>query len=83
MSIFVLLIHVVNLQMKVYKTLLAEGVSVAAVVVAMRYGVHTHERRTMIVGILCVIFGIIMYAAPLSVMVRFFHSINVFDLSEN
>ena len=29
---------------------------------------HTHERRSMIVGILCVLFGTGMYAAPLSVM---------------
>ncbi|KAK8953968.1 Bidirectional sugar transporter SWEET4 [Platanthera zijinensis] len=29
---------------------------------------HTHERRSLIVGILCVIFCIIMYLAPLTVM---------------
>ena len=31
---------------------------------------HTHERRSMIVGIVSVFFGTGMYAAPLSVMVR-------------
>ncbi|KAK8954828.1 Bidirectional sugar transporter SWEET4 [Platanthera zijinensis] len=29
---------------------------------------HTHERRSLIIGILCVIFCIIMYLAPLTVM---------------
>ncbi|KAJ4781806.1 Bidirectional sugar transporter SWEET [Rhynchospora pubera] len=29
---------------------------------------HTHERRSMIVGIICVVLCIIMYASPLSVM---------------
>ncbi|KAK3156683.1 hypothetical protein QOZ80_2AG0110480 [Eleusine coracana subsp. coracana] len=38
---------------------------VAALVIALA---HTHERRSMIVGVLCVIFGTGMYAAPLSIM---------------
>ncbi|KAM0832180.1 hypothetical protein ACQ4PT_065030 [Festuca glaucescens] len=29
---------------------------------------HTHEKRSMIVGILCIIFGTMMYASPLTVM---------------
>ncbi|CAL5022372.1 unnamed protein product [Urochloa decumbens] len=39
--------------------------AVAALVLTLA---HTHERRSMIVGILCVLFCIGMYAAPLSVM---------------
>ncbi|XP_031382025.1 bidirectional sugar transporter SWEET4-like [Punica granatum] len=30
--------------------------------------VHTHDRRSMIVGIICVLFTIMMYASPLSIM---------------
>ncbi|KAI0513764.1 hypothetical protein KFK09_009794 [Dendrobium nobile] len=41
-------------------------VAVVAVIVLIIF--HTHERRSLVVGILCVIFCIIMYLAPLSVM---------------
>lgn len=40
---------------------------------------HTHEKRSLIVGILCTIFGISMYAMPLDIMVRwkqFLHYVN-------
>ncbi|KAJ3692317.1 hypothetical protein LUZ60_012667 [Juncus effusus] len=43
-------------------------VFVAIVAVVVITTAHTHERRSMIVGILCVILCIMMYAAPLSVM---------------
>ncbi|KAJ0052041.1 hypothetical protein Pint_02699 [Pistacia integerrima] len=29
---------------------------------------HTHEKRSRIVGILCVIFGVLMYTSPLTIM---------------
>ncbi|KAG9140696.1 hypothetical protein Leryth_006895 [Lithospermum erythrorhizon] len=29
---------------------------------------HTYESRSMVVGIICVVFGVIMYASPLSIM---------------
>ncbi|XP_028557181.1 bidirectional sugar transporter SWEET4-like [Dendrobium catenatum] len=41
-------------------------VAVVAIIVLIFF--HTHDRRSLIVGILCVIFCIIMYLAPLSVM---------------
>nr|AVF19622.1 SWEETs [Cymbidium hybrid cultivar] len=41
-------------------------VGVVAVVVLIFF--HTHDRRSLIVGIVCVIFCIIMYLAPLTVM---------------
>ncbi|KAI0513765.1 hypothetical protein KFK09_009795 [Dendrobium nobile] len=41
-------------------------VGVVAIIVLIVF--HTHERRSLVVGILCVIFCIIMYLAPLSVM---------------
>ncbi|KAK6915967.1 hypothetical protein RJ641_018828 [Dillenia turbinata] len=31
---------------------------------------HTQSRRSMLVGILCCIFGIIMYGSPLTIMGR-------------
>lgn len=58
------------MQKKAFAILAAEIVFVAAVVVGVILGAHTHNKRSMIVGILCVIFGSVMYASPLSVMVR-------------
>jgi solute carrier family 50 (sugar transporter) len=55
---------------KVVLLLAAEVAFVGAVAVLVLSLAHTHERRSMIVGILCVLFGTGMYAAPLSVMVR-------------
>lgn len=40
------------------------------VVLSVLLAAHTHEKRSMIVGILCVIFGSMMYASPLTIMVR-------------
>lgn len=57
-------------QLKVVKVLAAEIAFVVVVVVVVLLAAHTYERRTLIVGILCIIFGTCMYAAPLSVMVR-------------
>ena len=54
---------------KVVVLLAAEVAFVCAVAVLVLSLAHTHERRSMIVGILCVLFGTGMYAAPLSVMV--------------
>ncbi|PKU65709.1 bidirectional sugar transporter SWEET4-like [Dendrobium catenatum] len=42
-------------------------VIVAAIVLSI---FKSHERRTLIVGILCIIFCIMMYASPLSIMKR-------------
>jgi solute carrier family 50 (sugar transporter) len=51
---------------KVLLLLVAEVAFVGAVAALA----HTQKRRSMVVGILCVLFNIGMYAAPLSVMVR-------------
>ncbi|KAE8772654.1 Protein RUPTURED POLLEN GRAIN 1 [Hordeum vulgare] len=45
-----------------------EVVFVASVVTGVLISTHTHEDRSRIVGIICIIFGTIMYAAPLTVM---------------
>ena len=55
---------------RVLLLLAAEVAFVAAVAALVLNLAHTHERRSMIVGILCVLFGTGRYAAPLSVMVR-------------
>ena len=54
---------------KVVLLLAAEVAFVGAVAALVLSLAHTHERRSMVVGILCVLFGTGMYAAPLSVMV--------------
>nr|AWO14213.1 sugar transporter SWEET4a [Saccharum spontaneum] len=53
---------------KVVLLLAAEVAFVGAVAALVLSLAHTHERRSMVVGILCVLFGTGMYAAPLSVM---------------
>ncbi|CAL4888274.1 unnamed protein product [Urochloa decumbens] len=53
---------------KVLLLVAAEIAFVGAVAALVLTLAHTHERRSMIVGILCVLFCIGMYAAPLSVM---------------
>ncbi|XP_062221177.1 bidirectional sugar transporter SWEET4-like [Phragmites australis] len=53
---------------KVLLLLAAEVAFVAGVASLVLTLAHTHERRSMVVGILCVLFGTGMYAAPLSVM---------------
>ncbi|KAF7001712.1 hypothetical protein CFC21_017321 [Triticum aestivum] len=57
-----------NTRWKMLGVLALEAAFVAAVVAGVLLGAHTHEKRSMIVGILCVIFGSIMYASPLTIM---------------
>nr|UJT76399.1 bidirectional sugar transporter SWEET6a [Hemerocallis fulva] len=57
-----------KLRLKVVKILAGELVFMAAVITGVIVGAHTHERRSLVVGILCVIFGTMMYASPLSIM---------------
>jgi len=59
-----------SLQMKIVGFLAVELAFVGIVFGSVVGGAHTHDKRTQIVGILCVIFGTAMYASPLSVMVR-------------
>ncbi|KAH0450498.1 hypothetical protein IEQ34_021190 [Dendrobium chrysotoxum] len=55
-------------RVKALLLLLGDMVFVAIVLVVILTCFHTHDRRSLIVGILCVIFCIMMYLAPLSVM---------------
>uniref|UniRef100_A0A453T409 Protein RUPTURED POLLEN GRAIN 1 n=2 Tax=Aegilops tauschii TaxID=37682 RepID=A0A453T409_AEGTS len=57
-----------NKRLKMLGVLTAEAVFMVCMVVGVLLGTHTHEKRSMIVGILCVIFGSIMYASPLTIM---------------
>ncbi|XP_008777044.1 bidirectional sugar transporter SWEET4-like [Phoenix dactylifera] len=55
-------------RLRVLLILLAEIAFVAAVALSVIEAAPDYDRRTLIVGILCVFFGTMMYAAPLSVM---------------
>ncbi|EMS66435.1 Bidirectional sugar transporter SWEET6a [Triticum urartu] len=59
-----------NKRSKMLAVLGIEAAFMAAVVVGVLHGAHTHEMRSMIVGILCVICGSVQYASNLTVMVR-------------
>ncbi|KAL6618682.1 hypothetical protein ACP70R_033821 [Stipagrostis hirtigluma subsp. patula] len=48
--------------------LAGELVFLAAVAAGVLLGAQTHEKRSLIVGSLCVFFGTLMYAAPLTIM---------------
>ncbi|KAK8967885.1 Bidirectional sugar transporter SWEET4 [Platanthera guangdongensis] len=55
-------------RLKALSLFLAELVFVATIAVVVITCFHTHERRSLFVGILCVIFCVMMYLAPLTVM---------------
>ncbi|XP_073007103.1 bidirectional sugar transporter SWEET4-like [Typha latifolia] len=55
-------------RVQVLIALLLEVAFVGFVALLVLLLAHTHERRSMVVGILCVFFGTLMYVAPLSVM---------------
>ncbi|KAJ4749501.1 Bidirectional sugar transporter SWEET [Rhynchospora pubera] len=57
-----------RLRLKILSILAAELLFVGVVLGGVLGGAHTHDKRTQIVGILCVIFGTAMYASPLSIM---------------
>ncbi|KAI3452414.1 hypothetical protein Pfo_009079 [Paulownia fortunei] len=48
--------------------LLAEAMLLAVVAAITLLCFHTHATRSMFVGIICVVFGIIMYGSPLSIL---------------
>ncbi|KAL4205070.1 hypothetical protein AMTRI_Chr01g112900 [Amborella trichopoda] len=55
-------------RLKVFLYLLLEITFVGVVAVMVLSLAHSHEKRTLIVGSLCMFFGTMMYVAPLSVM---------------
>ncbi|CAM0871229.1 unnamed protein product [Alopecurus aequalis] len=57
-------------RLRVLAVLTLEVVLMVALVLGVLLGAHTHERRSMIVGIVCVIANTVMYASPLTAMAK-------------
>ncbi|XP_009395814.2 bidirectional sugar transporter SWEET4 isoform X1 [Musa acuminata AAA Group] len=57
-----------NQRLRVLLVLIIEILFVGAVAAIVLTIVHGYVRRSLVVGVLCVIFGTLMYASPLSVM---------------
>ncbi|KAL0923812.1 hypothetical protein M5K25_004590 [Dendrobium thyrsiflorum] len=57
-----------KMRIKVLNILVGELVFMTMVVTLVLRTLHTHQSRSLIVGIIAIIFGICMYASPLSVM---------------
>ncbi|KAL6280647.1 hypothetical protein ACE6H2_017528 [Prunus campanulata] len=55
-------------RLKVLLGLLVELILMALLVLMVLTVAHTHERRSLIVGIVCILCNIMMYASPLAVM---------------
>ncbi|KAL5719045.1 Bidirectional sugar transporter sweet4 [Ranunculus cassubicifolius] len=55
-------------RMRVIFILIGETIMVGFVGILVMTVAHTHEKRSLIVGCICVVFGTMMYVAPLSVM---------------
>ncbi|PWA79819.1 nodulin MtN3 family protein [Artemisia annua] len=53
---------------KIIIILIIEAIFTAAVVAITLTFFHTYEQRSMIVGLICIVFNILMYASPLTVM---------------
>ncbi|KAG8384814.1 hypothetical protein BUALT_Bualt04G0157500 [Buddleja alternifolia] len=52
----------------ILSVLAGECLLLAGVAALTLHCFHTHEKRSMVVGIICCVFGIIMYASPLSIL---------------
>ncbi|CAA7410187.1 unnamed protein product [Spirodela intermedia] len=67
--VLLFLLHSTRRQrLRVLAALLAELLFVVAAAAIVLTLAHTHQRRSLVIGSLCVFFGTLMYAAPLSVM---------------
>ncbi|GJW17246.1 bidirectional sugar transporter SWEET5-like protein [Tanacetum coccineum] len=53
---------------KIIIILIIEAIFTAVVVAITLTFFHTYEQRSMIVGLICIVFNILMYASPLTVM---------------
>ncbi|XP_010519561.1 PREDICTED: bidirectional sugar transporter SWEET5 [Tarenaya hassleriana] len=53
---------------KITMALVIEVVFMATVILCTMYLLHTTKARSMLIGIMCIVFNIIMYASPLTVM---------------
>ncbi|XP_042482877.1 bidirectional sugar transporter SWEET4-like [Macadamia integrifolia] len=67
--VFIYLLYAPNKKrLKVFGYLLLEVAFLTVVVCVTLLRFHTHDSRSRIVGILCVIFGVCMYMSPLTIM---------------
>ncbi|BBH09257.1 Nodulin MtN3 family protein [Prunus dulcis] len=57
-----------NAKRRILIALLVEVIFFAVVVFVTLHFLHTTKGRSMIIGILCIVFNIIMYASPLTIM---------------
>ncbi|KAG9158462.1 hypothetical protein Leryth_013211 [Lithospermum erythrorhizon] len=69
LSIFFFFTHK-KYRLHIFGLLVAEAILLAIVAALTLKFCHTHKKRSMVVGIVCVIFGVIMYSAPLSIMAK-------------
>ncbi|XWS48775.1 hypothetical protein CRYUN_Cryun13aG0105200 [Craigia yunnanensis] len=68
LTLFLIFCHDKSKRRKVLLIMLVELFFVAVVTTLVLTAVHTTERRSMVVGIIAILFSIMMYASPLSVM---------------
>ncbi|ESQ31631.1 hypothetical protein EUTSA_v10004842mg [Eutrema salsugineum] len=57
-----------SVRRKITIAMVIEMIFMAVVIFCTLYFLHTTKQRSMLIGILCIIFNVIMYAAPLTVM---------------
>ncbi|XP_061354113.1 bidirectional sugar transporter SWEET5 [Gastrolobium bilobum] len=57
-----------NKRKKILIALLAEVIFLVLVIFIVMYAVHTLKQRTLIVGLICIVFNVLMYFSPLTVM---------------
>ncbi|CAN6336634.1 unnamed protein product [Urochloa humidicola] len=57
-------------RMKMLGVLAVELVFLVAIAAGVILGAHTYDKRSLVVGSVCIFFGTLMYAAPLTVMKR-------------
>ncbi|KAH0468318.1 hypothetical protein IEQ34_003351 [Dendrobium chrysotoxum] len=70
-SIFIYLLYLDGSRWIKALLLLFTDIAFIAVVAAIILSIFkSHEQRTLLIGVICFIFCIIMYASPLSIMVR-------------
>lgn len=68
LTLFLIFCHEKRNRLKVLLIVVVEIISIAIVTAVVLTLVHTTERRSMVVGIIAILFNIMMYASPLSVM---------------
>ncbi|KAB2037857.1 hypothetical protein ES319_D03G105100v1 [Gossypium barbadense] len=68
LTLFLIYCHDKKKRVKVMLIVLVEMIFIAGVTALVLIIAHTTQRRSMVVGIIAILFNIMMYAAPLSVM---------------